>query len=161
MQEAYKIKKEKREHVNGYFTIEASLIIPLVIFLISGIFYLTFFLYDRCIASQDAYLLAFRGSLCCDKNAGEIEQYVHRLAKEQLGERYIASIGLQNSVYADNSAVEVTIEGCVNAVYTKQLLTKSRWDFQEHAKAERICPVKLIRSFRLIKKIGGSILGSS
>lgn len=55
--------KEYRK-AGGYLTVEASLVIPLAVFLTGLIFYMTFYLYNRCAASQDAYMLAFRGSAC-------------------------------------------------------------------------------------------------
>ena len=64
----------------GYFTVEASLVMPLVIFLIGFIFYLTFYLYNRCAIAQDTYVLAFRGSLCsnfcCEKSPEELKQFI-------------------------------------------------------------------------------------
>ena len=48
--------------LNGYFTVEASFVIPLVLFLYMLIIVSGIFLYDRCVMSQDMYLIAFRGS---------------------------------------------------------------------------------------------------
>ncbi len=48
--------------LNGYFTVEASLVMPLVLFLYVLIIVSGIFLYDRCVMSQDMYLIAFRGS---------------------------------------------------------------------------------------------------
>lgn len=47
---------------NGYMTVEASFLMPMVLFLYLLIILCGFFLYNRCIISQDNYLLAFRGS---------------------------------------------------------------------------------------------------
>lgn len=48
--------------LKGYMTVEASFIVPLVLVLYVLIIVGGFFLYDRCVMSQDQYLLAFRGS---------------------------------------------------------------------------------------------------
>ncbi len=50
------------KNLNGYFTVEASLVMPLVLFLYVLIILSGIFLYDRCVMSQDVYLIAFRGS---------------------------------------------------------------------------------------------------
>lgn len=45
---------------NGYFTIEASFVLPIVLFLYLLIILSALFLYCRCAISQDDYLLAMR-----------------------------------------------------------------------------------------------------
>ncbi|MDE7015528.1 MAG: pilus assembly protein, partial [Kineothrix sp.] len=50
------LKGIKCKKAEGYFTVEASLVMPLVIFLIGFIFYLTFYLYNRCAIAQDTYV---------------------------------------------------------------------------------------------------------
>ena len=50
------------KHLNGYLTVEASFVVPLVLFLYLLIIVAGIFLYDRCVMSQDMYLIVFRGS---------------------------------------------------------------------------------------------------
>lgn len=59
---------------NGYLTVEASLIMPLVILIYLLMILCGFYLYNRCVISQDNYLLAFRGSRFTDagNNYGEV-----------------------------------------------------------------------------------------
>lgn len=60
--------------LKGYLTTEASYVMPLVLFLYLLIILCGFFLYNRCVISQDNYLLAFRGSRFTDsyENYGEV-----------------------------------------------------------------------------------------
>ncbi|MGN0377113.1 MAG: TadE family protein [Suilimivivens sp.] len=60
--------------LKGYLTVEASFIMPWVVFLYLLIILCGFYLYDRCVISQDNYLLAFRGSRFTDagENYGEV-----------------------------------------------------------------------------------------
>ena len=44
-------------------TLEAALIVPMVICVFSLLIYFSYYLYGRCILSQDAYILAFRASV--------------------------------------------------------------------------------------------------
>lgn len=46
--------------IKGYFTVEAVYLIPIVLLLYVLIILGGFYLYDRCVMSQDCYLLAFR-----------------------------------------------------------------------------------------------------
>ncbi|MBR5798474.1 MAG: pilus assembly protein [Lachnospiraceae bacterium] len=48
--------------LNGYMTVEASLVIPLVLCIFVMIIKAGFLIYDRCMMSQDQYLAAFRSS---------------------------------------------------------------------------------------------------
>lgn len=93
----------------------------------------------------------------CEKDAGEIEQYVKEFAKEQFDRRYIALTGFTDMVYADKRKVEMEITGEISPAFTDQLLEQKVWHFHASAKADRICPTECIRRFRLAKKIGGGI----
>lgn len=59
---------------NGYFTVEASFVMPMILVLYLLIILCGFFLHNRCMISQDNYLLAFRGSRFTEtsENYGEI-----------------------------------------------------------------------------------------
>ena len=47
----------------GYMTAEAAMIVPAVFALIIMLLYLTFFMYDRCVMTQDLYTAAYRVSI--------------------------------------------------------------------------------------------------
>lgn len=142
------------KRMNGYFTVEASLVIPLTVFLFGFIFYLTFYLYDRCVASQDTYLLAFRGSICHDRDLGEIQNYVTEKGKEQFGKKYLGLTNFTSSVQADAFRVTVEVKGTVKASLVKPFLLLDRWSFRAVKSADRISPVKCVRRIRMIKKLG-------
>lgn len=129
------------------------MVVPLVVFLIGFIFYLTFYLYDRCVVSQDAYLLAFRGSICCEKNPEEIRQYVLADSSRQFGTKYIGLSGLISTVETDNKKVTVKVSGTMGISFAEQLLPQKCWYFQTEKEAQRICPAEFIRKVRLVKKI--------
>lgn len=48
---------------DAYFTVEAALIIPVVLCVFVMIIYLSFYLYDRCVMSQGCYVLSYRQSI--------------------------------------------------------------------------------------------------
>lgn len=51
-----------RRKLKGYFTVEASFIMPVILFLYLLIILTALFLYCRCAISQDNFLLAMRGA---------------------------------------------------------------------------------------------------
>ena len=133
------------------------MMVPLVVFLIGFIFYLTFYLYNRCVVSQDAYILAFRGSICCEKNPEEIKQYVISDSPRQFGRKYIGLSGLISTVETDIKKVTVKASGTMNISFAEQLLPQKCWYFQTEKEAQRICPTECVRKVRLVKKIGNKI----
>ncbi len=107
-----------RRKWKGYFTIEASFIMPVVLVLYLMIILAALFLYCRCVISQDNFLLGMRAARFtwgeegygevfygdCGKNAWNAEQYVQtRLAQRK---RYYP-------LYPTESGVCRISEGCV------------------------------------------------
>ena len=141
------------------------MVVPLVIFLISFIFYLTFYLYNRCVVSQDSYILAFRGSVCsgygnsdsisrvCKKSPGEIEDCIIGQCGRQLGEKYMGIHSLISTAKADKKRVTVEISGTMAVALPVQILWEKKWGFYGKGQAERICPTQCIRNVRLLKRM--------
>lgn len=76
---------------NGYFTIEASFIMPLVLFLYLAVVSAALFLYNRCVVSQDSFLLGMRVAAFtrAEENYGEVI-YGEREQTELFAEEYAA-----------------------------------------------------------------------
>lgn len=144
-----KIRQKRRQsrdgHLNGYFTVEASLIIPTVILLIAFLFYLTFFLYNRCVLSQDAYVLAFRGSIRCGYRTDSVKRYMEEQMLRQSKAKYIGLGRLERETNVSAGEVTATVRGGMRV--------PRQWRFTVEKKAQRICPVEKIRRFRLAEKI--------
>lgn len=157
------------KNAGGYLTVEASLIIPLAVFLTGFLFYMTFYLYDRCVAAQDTYLLAFRGSACgyygsgrsgvygCGKSPEEIKRLIISQSNKQFGEKYIGIDRLVSTVQTDHKTVLVEASGRVTSAFTGQLLPQRHWDFYARGWAERVCPTDCIRKARMAKRIADGL----
>ena len=76
----------------GYMTLEASLLMPMVICVIALLIYFTYYLYGRCIISEDSYILAFRATVS-DKGGASYdpEGYVAQKASDVAGKKYFGS----------------------------------------------------------------------
>lgn len=119
------------------------MLMPMVILLFVIIFYLTFYLYNRCIAAQDTYILAFRGALLCGEEDEIVTQYVQSEGSRQYGNKYIAAESFADEVCTERKFVRVEVVGTM----TSGLI------FSAKKEAERICPVELIRRVRFIGKM--------
>lgn len=73
---------------DGYFTVEAALILPMALLFCVMMIFLAFYSYDRCVLEQSAYESALRGTSNHIKNANEahVEAYsaADRLTREKL-----------------------------------------------------------------------------
>lgn len=78
------IKKKKwKADADAYFTVEAALVIPIVLCIFVMIIYLAFYLYDRCVMAQDCYVLSYRQSI----EKGKADRSGQAAAKEQFGQK--------------------------------------------------------------------------
>lgn len=123
------------------------MVMPLVIFLITLLIYLSFFLYNRCIFSQDAYILAFRGSISGGVEGNEIRRYIEDDIGKQLGSKYIGIRDLQKNITISRQEIRVRME----------VETGKRWKLEAVGEAHRNNPVEIIRGIRLAKKVGGKL----
>ena len=130
--------------MGGYFTVEASMVMPVVIILSGMIFYLTFYLYNRCIVSQDAYIMAFNGSLCCGKEDEEIRQKMKKESSARPGQKYISTAHVGWNAQVDRKTVTVETEGIMAVV---------GWNFGAKWKVQRMCPTDCVRKVRLVTRI--------
>lgn len=67
-----KSQEKERKEKEGYFTVEASLILPVVLVVLALVLELSFALYQSCFYHQTAYLAALRGAL---KSGSNEEKY--------------------------------------------------------------------------------------
>lgn len=133
---------------NAYFTVEASFILPVVLFLYLLIILTTMFLYCRCVISQDDFLLGMRAGRFTwgEENYGEViygsetenlwsaESYVQeRLSGSgRFYPFYFRETG-QCRINRDNVVVQTTQKGAKD-----QLITV----------IQRVNPIKIIREGR-------------
>ncbi len=144
----YYDKKRKSLQAAGYMTVEASFLVPFVIFLMVFLIYLSFYLYDRCVLFQDSYALCFRGSV---QKVEEPQNYINANQAKQFGTKYFG-VG-QVNVRANQSGREVSVyadcEVKVPFTHFMTMAGREEWSIKTQAKAQRINPTKIIRMSRM------------
>lgn len=151
--------KEGRKALKGYMSIEASFIMPWVIFIFVFLIYASFYLYDKCVLFQDAYTLCLRASV--QKEEGGAMKYINKHMEEKFGSKYFGVGNIDKS--ARESGKEIRVMGsCSVKIPFDNFLTFSKesgWKIQTEAKAQIINPTKIIRKCRiaenLIEGLGG------
>ncbi|MBQ9135937.1 MAG: pilus assembly protein [Lachnospiraceae bacterium] len=132
----------------GYMTVEATLIMPIVLYVCIFIIYSGFFLYDRCVMKMDAYRAVLRASSIYRQDS----QAVYNMAWDTLdnltGEKYIAT-DHQYEV-AVQGKVQVRICGQVEMPFggIEEMTGVSVWSIEETAESDCISPVLFIRTCR-------------
>ena len=58
--------------LHGYMTVEAALLMPMVLFSLFFIIFAGFFQYDRCIAEQDGKMIVVRASDMREKDEAKV-----------------------------------------------------------------------------------------
>ena len=75
----------------GYMTVEATLVVPMAVCVITLLILFSYYLYGRCILSQDCYVLAFRSSIDADRYGNNPERTVFAKRDRVLGKKYFGS----------------------------------------------------------------------
>ena len=128
-----KIIKDQR----GSFTIEAAIVISFLVFIITGILFLSFFLYDRCLVERTAAMAALRGSeaiwedneVRCQRSEEAIDQI--------LKGRLLGADSVEKRVKAEGSRVTVSL-----------FMKFKWWEFRAEVEKKAVNPVLFIRNCR-------------
>lgn len=132
----------------AYFTVEMSLVFPIVLFIMVLLIHFAFFLYGRCLLSQDTYLLAFRASIVNEEELGtDRASYVQEIAEAQFGEKYLGNYRprAEAAVDGDQVRVESESEGTHRTMSGSSLMPRGSWTYMTAARAEIIDPAGRIR----------------
>ena len=148
------MRDEKRIHGQGvpaYMTVEASLIMPMVLCVLVICIYTAFLLYDCCVLYQEAYLVCLRESYRKDAgspsvNTGRIEDD----ASELIGSRVFAVSTLNGAASSDGlwAVYEGTAEVAPAVFGSFYLMPKSIWNISFSARSRKTDPSWSIRSWR-------------
>lgn len=143
----------KKRRVKGYMTAEAGFIVSWVLFLFVFLIYAGFYLYDKCVLFQDAYTVCFRGSI--QKEEEKVSAYIDAHLKEQFGEKYFGTDGIQSNVRREGQDVVVS-GACRVRIPVGHFLTmagNSGWQIQTEARARIMNPTGIIRKCRMAENI--------
>ncbi len=135
--------------LRGSFTIEASLLLPVIIFLIWNILYLSFFLYDQSTVLQGCYCTALR----TERMIGTAEE--KKIAAEekykQVVKQKTAATVLEYKMERSEDEVWVETEFTLQA--PGENLFQSVWKGRQKQRADTWEPVAFIRKCRKAENI--------
>ncbi len=143
----------------AYFTLEMSLVFPVVLFVMVLLIHFTFYLYGRCILSQDAYMLAFRASVAPDEDiGGDRRSYLESIADHVLGSKYFGNSypTMEADVSDEVVRVVLTTEASHRAMSGSSMMPEGSWVHYAGARAEVCDPSARIR---MIDRVGDIAMG--
>ena len=148
-------RKRKRRQNSGYLTVEAALVMPMVLCLYVMLIFSAYYLSDRCMSAQDSYLLVFRQS--CDKTGQDVKEGIRQMEQTQYGEKYIA-LRSRNTTLSQ-SGKYIVLDGSASEGTTLfssyWLMPAGPWQYTIHARARRSDPAKVIRFLRRMMYLAG------
>ena len=135
-----------RKQAGGYFTVEAAMVMPVVLGVIVFIMYLLFFQYNRCLLEQDIGVLAMRGAaLQAENNEDRIDK-LRQQAEEVYREKYIVWRGGEIQIRLERGKLEVKQSGAVMSPGGGSWTTEACYENQI------LSPTTFIRTYRKLKK---------
>lgn len=135
-------------YVDGYMTLEISLIMPFILFLLCNICFMAIFLYDNSTMNQGAYvtaLIAERTLENQDKMGKATIKYEESVRSRLVGAIENSSINIGNK--------GVVVKSHISMETPAKWIYESFWNMVCEQKADRYEPVLYIRNIRNVKNV--------
>lgn len=148
-------KIKKRE--SAYFTVEAALILPMVILFTTVMIFMAFYSYDRCVIEQSAYEAALRGTSNHFDSAQEAYEAAEMAAGRLVDQRLFAVNDLTHSVSVTADSVIVSYSCKVNMpliAWLSEFTDDLDFSFSVVREAKRNKQTQSIRMFRTLNGKG-------
>ena len=139
-----------KKYLGGYMTVEATLIMPVVLYVCFFIAYTGIFIYDRCVMKQDAFRVALRGSSMYGQDNEEACYAAEKQMEIISSDKYIAT----ESTYeiTVRNKVSVSVSGYVDMPFwgLAGLSEEKGFAITETVECKDLCPALFIRMCRQI-----------
>lgn len=132
---------------NAYFTVEAALVLPVVIAVILFVIYMMLFQYDRCLLEQDLGAIALWGTLVDAPGAEDMAQKIRERLDAMYRDKYVAWEITRLDVVLDGNKFHVNGAGQLTFPVPKWNFWSSAnvWGTDADYSYSRLEPVNFIR----------------
>ncbi len=144
--------------LGAYFTVEASFLVPMAVFIMAFLIYCAFLLYGRCIMAQDAYTLAQRASR--QNGLNDPTGYVQEQANELFGSRYFGNSLPLVEAWKSGNYIHVRLKCDTEhrVMGISDIVPGKGWSSAFETKAEVTDPPSRIRRMQRISDIAAGAL---
>ncbi len=151
----YCVKNGQQISEAAYFTVEAALILPIVMLFTVVMIFLAIYSYDRCVMEHCAYEASLRGAGSYISSATEAETVARTAARRLVEERLFALRNFSYEVSVDSKQVTVTYNSEINMPFITWLgeyVSDIDMTIKVTKSAKRLNSTRTIRSFMLINE---------
>lgn len=150
----------RERKIYGYFTVEATLIMPIVLFMMIFVISIAFFEYNRCILEEDIKILALRASNQWYYTPDEVLNELYQTQNDQEQGKMIA-MNLDSATFeVDQKKISVLVEGKTVTWLKGEMdliSDNSRWNTQLSYKIERYNPSQFLKDCRKVEYIANRL----
>lgn len=146
----------KNRSEEAYFTVEAALVLPIVMLLTVMMIFLAIYSYDRCVMEHSAYEAALRGTNSHFRTAREAESAACAAAEKLVEGKLFAVHDFNYDVGVDAQSVTVTYHCVVNMpliTWLAEYVSGIDTTLDISGSAGRRCPARIIRDCRILNKL--------
>lgn len=151
MEENYRIKNNR-----GMMTIEACILIPIIVMVCLLVIWLGFFLYNKTLLMECAGIAAIGGSQIAEADNETLAAAAAVRAEELLSQKTVAMEIEEIIVSVDYGAVTVKITGVMQipqAIFLFDIYQNDRWEIYVEQTAERLRTCSILRTIERVRKM--------
>lgn len=139
----------RKKYLDGSYTIEAALIVPIVIFIIISIIYYSFYLHDSLVMKSCGYGFV----LDYENYSGLGEEELSEKARNLLDERTILAQNISADVDLKNNGMEIYYSGSFSFPFIglREILENNISDINRSTKVKSISKSDFIRGSKVAK----------
>ncbi len=139
----------------GYYTVEAAMLMPILLTCILLIIYMSFYVHDKCVLDCVCYEAALRGAMVTDPEADPVKK-AEDAARELLDKRMIVSKNVE--IDAKATALEISVSGKADFRIPKGIvlipeLRRKGISISADKKYSSVQPIEVVRALRAGKNI--------
>lgn len=143
------MKRLLQQKMPAYFTVEAAMIMTMVLNVLMILIYIMFFQYNRCLLEQDMGALALKGCTVQAESKEELLQTLKQYESQLYLEKYIVWEHGEVSLELKQDSIKVEQTGNLIFPFAWEGVfdMESQWDTKAVYENKRISPVTFIRNY--------------
>ena len=148
--------KNTAKQINAYFTIEAALLLPMIMLFVTIVIFLSIYSYDRCIMEHSAYEAALSAVGVNITDTKEAAIIAENAAKKLIHGKLFAITDVSCSARADTKEITVTYSGSISCPFVswiEEFTGKTDFTINVSRTTKRNNQARIIRTYRSINRM--------